>query len=114
MGVRVKAGGEEFEASVADDVFSHFMGLRFQDSGKMLFEFESGSRGALDMAFVPRPLHLYFMDEDREVFEVGRAEPWTPDPRTWSFYRPEREFHYLLESFEKLDVEEGDRLEFEI
>ncbi len=114
MGVHVKAGEEEFEASLADDVFSKFMGLRFRDEGKMLFTFEYGSWASIDMMFVPRPLYLYFMDRDKTVIDVQKAEPWGPDPRSWRFYSSKSRFYYLLESFEKLEVEEGERLEFEI
>jgi len=42
------------------------------------------------------------------------ADPWGWDPRTWRIYRPRKKFSYLLESFEEIDIEKGDRVVFEI
>lgn len=112
--VRIKTGEKVFEAKMADTFLSKFMGFRFRSEGKMMFSFPSGTRAPIDMMLVPEPLYLYFIDSNKEVIEVQKAEPWTWNPATWRFYRPEKSYRYLLESFEQLELDEGDQLEFEV
>lgn len=111
---RIKTGEKVFEVKMADTFLSKFMGFRFCSEGKLLFSFSSETRALIDMMLVPEPLYLYFIDSSKQVIEVQKAEPWTWNPRTWNFYRPEKPYRYLLESFEQLDLAEGDRLEFEV
>ncbi len=112
--VEVRANGDNFEARLADNVFHHFRGMRFRDSGKMLFAFPKEHNAAIDMVFVPEPLHLYFIDQDKRLVERKRAEPIGLNPRTWRLHRPETPYKYLLESFEELELERGDEVDFEI
>ncbi|PSG99745.1 MAG: hypothetical protein BRC28_03135 [Nanohaloarchaea archaeon SW_4_43_9] len=62
-------------------------------------------------SFLSRAKGLSF-SSDKEVIEVQKAEPWSWSPRTWSLYYPGQKYSYLLESFENLGIEEGDRIEF--
>lgn len=112
--VEIEVGGESFSAELADTFFSKVKGLSFRSEGKMLFVFSRDSRADIDMMFLSEPLHLYFMDAERRVIDVQKAEPWSWDPKTWRLYSPGTSYRYLLESFERLDIEEGDRLEFEL
>ncbi len=105
--VDLSVKGKSFEAELADSAVKKFLGMRFRSSGKMLFVFGSDTRAIIDMFFVPVPLQLYFLNGEKQVVEVHEAKPW-------SFYRPETDYRYLLESTENLDLEEGDRLEFQI
>lgn len=113
-GVRIKFQENVFEAKIADTFLSKFIGFRFCSEGKMLFPFSRDKRALIDMMLVPEPLYLYFIGSDKQVIEIQKAEPWRLDPRTWRFYRSEKPYRYLLESFEKLDLDEGDQLEFEV
>ncbi|MFB6209335.1 MAG: DUF192 domain-containing protein [Candidatus Nanohaloarchaea archaeon] len=106
--------GEKFEAELADSFLSRAKGLSFRSSGKMLFAFPGNTRSSIDMMFLSKPLHLYFMDSEKKVIDVKRAEPWSLDPWSWKLYSPEQSYRYLLESFEELDIEEGDALSFDI
>ncbi len=112
--VEVRANGDSFDAMLADNVFHHFRGMRFRDSGKMLFRFPQEHLAAIDMLFVPDSLNLYFVDSEREVVEKRKAEPVTLNPRTWQLHRPETPYQYLLESFEELELEKGAEIDFEI
>lgn len=112
MNEEITVNGETFEAEVADSLFTRAKGLSFRSRGKMLFKFPRDTRGKIDMVFLSRPLYLYFMDSSGEVIDVQEAEPWSFDPRTWRLYSPGRSYRYLLESFEELDVSEGDVMEF--
>lgn len=112
--VEVEIGGEVFEAEVADSLLEKSWGLSRRSEGRMLFVFARSRRPAIDMMLVPEALHLYFLDGEKKVVDVQYAEPWTLDPRTWRLYRPEQDSRYLLESFDDLGIEEGDRLEFDL
>jgi uncharacterized membrane protein (UPF0127 family) len=108
----IEIDGKKFEAEVADNLFTRAKGLSFRSEGKMLFKFPRDTRGKIDMVFLSRPLYLYFMNSEGEVIDVQEAEPWTFDPRSWRLYSPGRPYRFLLESFEELDVKEGDFMEF--
>lgn len=112
--VEIQANGDTFEARLAENVFHHFRGMRFKRSGKMFFRFPQEHLAAIDMLFVPESLNLYFVDSEREVVESRKAEPVSLNPRTWRLHRPETPYKYLLESFEALELERGDEIDFEI
>ena len=112
--IEITCGENSFTAEVAETIFQRMKGLSFRGNGKMLFVFARDTAAKIDMMFLSEPLYLYFMDENRKIFEVQKAEPWTKNPRTWKLYSPERPYRYLLESFEPLDVEEGDSLKFDL
>lgn len=80
----------------------------------MLFVFGFEDRPPIDMMLVQRPLHLYFLDNEKKVVEVQYAEPWSLDPRSWKIYRPSTDSSFLLESFEDLELEEGDKINFQL
>lgn len=108
----ISVDGEKLEVEIADNFFTRAKGLSLRSEGKMLFKFSRESRAKIDMMLLSRPLYLYFMDSDRKVIDVQRAEAWSFDPRTWRLYSPGRSYRFLLESFEDLGVEEGDEIEF--
>ena len=80
----------------------------------MLFAFDSPTRANIDMMFLSKPLYLYFMSSEKEVIDIQRAEPWGWNPQTWRLYSPNRPYSYLLESFDDLELEEGDEVEFDL
>jgi hypothetical protein len=45
------------------------------------------------------------------VIYTEKAHPWYTIPEKF-FHRPEEPYRYLLESFEELDLEEGERIDF--
>lgn len=112
--IQIKTSDSSFEADLADTFLSKFLGFRFRSKGKMLFSFPTETNAFIDMMLVLEPLYLYFIDSNKEIIEIQKAEPWRLNPRTWNFYRPEKPYRYLLESFEELELDEGDQLEFEV
>lgn len=112
--VEIDFRGRMIEAELARGFLEKSWGLSLRSEGKMLFTFSRPKRPAIDMLLLSVPLQLVWMDEKGEVLEVEKAEPWSKDPRSWKLYRPEKLVKYLLESTEFLEVEEGDRLEFEV
>ncbi|MFB6115750.1 MAG: DUF192 domain-containing protein [Candidatus Nanohalobium sp.] len=109
---KLQVNGRELTVEVADTLYTRAKGLSFRGEGKMLFKFESDTAARIDMMLLSKPLYLYFMDGSGEVIDVQKAEPWSFDPRTWKTYSPGRPYRFLLESFEELDVSEGDVFEF--
>ena len=112
--IEIEASKEKFKAELADNILKKSWGLSMRNKGKMFFVFSRPGRPPIDMMLVQRPLYLYFLDSGKEVVDVQFAEPWTFDPRTWRIYRPEVDAKYLLESFEELDLKEGDKVSFDL
>ena len=113
LSMEIDTGDKIIEAEVADTMLKRAKGLSLRESGKMLFKFSSDTNASIDMMLLSEPLYLYFMNSDREVIDVQKAEPWTRNPKTWKLYSPDRAYRYLLESFEDLDIEEGQKPEFD-
>ena len=112
--VRIKVNGKSYNVDLADGFISRAKGLSFRNEGKMLFKFPYETNTSIDMMFLSEPLYLYFIDSGKRLIETQKAEPWSFDPRTWNLYSPDRPYRYLLESFEKIEVDVGDRLEFDL
>ncbi|MFB6216843.1 MAG: DUF192 domain-containing protein [Candidatus Aenigmatarchaeota archaeon] len=112
--VEIEAENRTFSVEVSRGFLERAWGLSLRSEGKMLFDFGGYTRASIDMMLLSRPLHLYFLNSDGEVIDARKAEPWSFDPRTWKLYSPGRSYRYLLESFENLELEEGDKLRFDI
>ena len=108
----VTAGEKKFTAEVADSILRKAWGLSMRTEGKMLFKFRRSSRPRIDMMLVQKPLNLYFLSEEKEVIDVQKADPWTPNPRTWKTYRPSKPAKYLIESFQEIGLKEGEKVSF--
>lgn len=108
----VKVKEKSFEVEVADNFYTRARGLSFRNEGKMLFKFSRESNAKIDMMLLSRPLHLYFINSEKKIIDVQNAEPWSFDPRSWRLYSPRRPYRYLLESFEDLALEKGDKIKF--
>ena len=109
--MEIRYSEKEIETEVADNFLKRVIGLSLQKSGKILFKFRRETRAPIDMMLVRDTLHLYFMNSEKEVIHVEKAEPWYRLPKKL-FHRPDEKYRYLLESFEELAIEEGDNLEF--
>lgn len=103
-GVNLRFAGRRIRAQTADTFLQKLKGLRFADSGQMFFRFGSPTRTTVDTIFVRDVQYLYFFDADRTLVEQAELSPNR-------FYRPNHSYRYLLETFEDLGVETGERLE---
>ena len=101
----------DVEAEVADSVLKRALGLSFRKSGKILFSFPREVNAPIDMMLMRDSLYLYFMNSEKEVIHMEKAEPWYRLPGKF-LHRPDERYRYLLESFEELDIEVGDELSF--
>lgn len=100
-----------YTVKVAENPITRAWGLSLQKKGKMLFKFRKPTKAAIDMALLSKKLHLYFIDEQKKVIHTEKAHPWTWNPKTWKIYRPNQKYKYLLESFQPLEIKEGDKIE---
>ena len=101
----------EIEVEVADNTLKRAIGLSLRKKGKMLFKFPRETQAPIDMMLMRDDLHLYFMNQEKEIIHVEKAEPWYKLPKKL-FHRPQKEYRYLLESFEELNLKEGDKIKF--
>jgi len=109
--MEIQIGDQKFEVQVADNFWKRAKGLSFRKEGKMLFKFPGPTNAKIDMAFLSKPLYLYFFNSGGELIHVEKALPWSWNPKTWKLYSPDKKYQYLLESFEKLDLEEEFKLQ---
>ena len=107
----LKFNGEKASAEVADTFLKRGIGLSLRTKGKMLFKFEKEVNLPIDMMLMRKPLHLYFMNSDKKVIYVEKADPWYKLPENF-FHSPEQSYRYLLESFEELNIGKGDKIDF--
>ena len=112
--MEIDIGDRIVEAEIADTVLKRAKGLSLKNSGKMLFKFNRDTRASIDMMLLSEPLYLYFMNSEKEIIDTQKAKPWTRNPKTWKLYSPDRPYRYLVESFEELGIEEGQKLEFDL
>jgi len=114
MNYYVNFNDQEIEVETAGKPLEKFLGLRGRSSGKMLFSFNPRTDPVMDMFGVSEPIWMYGLihnsgGKGELVVSVDKMEPSSiVDPRTWSLYRPGHKVKYVLESFEKLDLEKGD------
>lgn len=110
--MKINIGEREIEADVADSVWRRALGLSLRKKGKMLFKFPKDTRAPIDMMLMRRKLYLYFINSEKEIIHTEKAIPWYKLPQKL-FHQPKHKYRYLLESFEELNLEKGDEIEFE-
>lgn len=103
---------QKIDVELADSFLKRAWGLSRRKEGKMLFKFPRETQAKIDMALLSKPLYLYFFNPDKELIYHEKASPWTWNPKTWSMYSPPGKYRYLLESFEELELKEGDKINF--
>jgi len=109
--MKIQLPDKEIEAEVAGKPWKRAAGLSLRKKGKMLFKFPRETRAPIDMMLMRDSLYLYFMNQEKEVIHVEKAEPWYRIPKKF-LHRPETKYRYLLESFEELELDEGDKIKF--
>ena len=107
----IKTENSKHKIKVSDNFLTRAWGLSLKKEGKMLFKFPRNTRAGIDMMLLSRPLYLYFANQEKEIIHKEKAEPWTWNPKTWKTYRPRKKYKYLIESFEPLELEKGDRFQ---
>ena len=86
-----KTNGEKIDIKItrADNFLSRFKGLMFKsniDFG-MLIKTKLGS--AVHTSFKKFPIDIYFLDENKKIFETTSLNPW-------KFYKPKKNAAYIF------------------
>jgi uncharacterized membrane protein (UPF0127 family) len=108
MKVRIK--NINVEADMADTSWKRMIGLSFSKNKNMLFEMVYESRWSFWMFGVRYPLNIFFIDRNKMVVDIKRAEPLSLDPRTWRTYSPKEPCKYVFETPFELKIKIGDKL----
>ena len=117
--IETDAGEVEVAVEVADDDAERQLGLMNRDSlpadAGMIFLFEEDSSGGFWMKDTLIPLSIAFADAGGTIVRILDMEPCEADP--CQIYDPGVFYRSALEvnqgTFERLGVEEGDRLRLE-
>jgi len=103
-----KTTGEYFNINieVADTFFKRFKGLMGKKDIDFAVLFCNMKDSGIHTHFMRFEIDVYFMDENKIVFEKATLKPW-------KFYRPQKKAKYILESKkDRLKIKTGDELEF--
>ena len=93
------------EIKYADNYIKRLLGLMFKkdiDYG-LLFILKYGS--SIHTCFMNFTIDVYFLDEDKTVFEKVTLKPW-------KFYKPSKKAKYILETKKNyINLKKGEKLE---
>lgn len=108
--MKIKVCKNTIEADIADNVFSHMIGLSFSKRRNMLFLMPFSDRWSFWMFGVRYPLRMIFIDGKKMVVDFKDALPLSLNPRTWRTYAPRKPCKYILEVPFKIKIKIGDRI----
>jgi uncharacterized membrane protein (UPF0127 family) len=108
--MKIKFKNSVIEADIADNFWKRLIGLSFSRKKNMLFKMSYEEKWPFWMFGVSYSLNLIFMNRDKEVVDIKRAEPLSLDFRTWKTYIPKTSCKYVLESPFDLKIRIGDML----
>ena len=90
----------------ADTFFKRLIGLMGKRDFKDCMIFTNLRDSSIHSMFMRFEIDVYFIDENRTVFEKASLKPW-------KFYRPKKQAKYILETEKnRLKIKIGDCLEF--
>jgi uncharacterized membrane protein (UPF0127 family) len=89
-----------------NNFFKRFKGLMGKKDIDFAVLFCNLKDSGIHTHFMRFEIDVYFMDENKIVFEKATLKPW-------KFYRPQKKAKYILESKkDRLKIKTGDELEF--
>lgn len=90
----------------ADSFFKRFKGLMGKKDINYALVFTNLKDSAIHTHFMRFEIDVYFLDENKVVFEKVTLKPW-------KFYRPKKQAKYILETKkDALKIKIGDCLDF--
>lgn len=90
----------------ADTFFKRLIGLMGKKDFKDCMIFKNLRDSSVHSMFMRFEIDVYFIDENRTVFEKASLKPWR-------FYRPKKQAKCILETEKnRLKLEIGDKLDF--
>ncbi|OGI12593.1 hypothetical protein A3K64_01665 [Candidatus Micrarchaeota archaeon RBG_16_36_9] len=110
--MKIKLRNSIIETDVADNPWKRMVGLSMSEKKNMFFPMPYESKWSLWMFAVKYPLKMIFIDKNKNVIDIKKAEPITSDPKTWKTYVPNKPCKYILETPFDLKVRIGDKLDW--
>jgi uncharacterized membrane protein (UPF0127 family) len=108
--MKIKLKNSVMEADVADGFFKKMIGLSFSKKRNMLFTMDFEYRWQFWMFGVRYGLKMIFLDKDKRIVDVLKAEPLSLDLKTWKVYTPRKPSKYILETPYDIKANVGDKL----
>jgi len=108
--IRIRIGGKEIKAEIADNFWKRLIGLSFSKKKNLLFIMPYESKWCFWMFLVRYPIKIIFIDKNKKVVDIKIGKPIALNPKTWRIYVPRKKCKYVLETPFKLKVKIGDKL----
>jgi len=110
--MKIKLKSSIIEADIADNFWKRLIGLSFSKKKNMFFSMSYESKWSFWMFGVNYPLNIIFLDKNKEVVDVKKAEPLSLNPKTWRTYVPIKPCKYVLETPFELRIRVNDKLDW--
>ena len=110
--MKIKLKKSFIEADIADNFWKRLIGLSFSKKKNMLFTMSYESKWPFWMFGVSYHLNIIFMNKNKEVVDIKRAEPLSLNPETWRTYIPRKPCKYVLEAPYDIKIKIGDELKW--
>jgi len=108
--MKIKLKNSIVEADIADNFWKRLIGLSFSKKKNMLFTMSYEEKWPFWMFGVSYPLNLIFLDKNKKVVDIKRAEPLSLNLRTWRTYIPKSPCKYVFETPFDLKIRIEDKL----
>lgn len=114
MFIKTDEGRKIENIDVVDSFLGRFKGLMFQESGRLLMEFQVKDTYGVWMPFMRFSIDIAFI-RDGEVIEIfENVSPIRINPSTWKIYRPDKMCNKVLEVesglLKKKNISEGSKV----
>lgn len=100
----------EKEYKICNNFLSQLKGLMFSRKKTLIFDFKKEKKISLHMLFVFFPINVLFLNNNKEIVEIKKLNPFT-------FYKSNESSRYIIEIpskwFNKYNVDIGDKIEFD-
>jgi uncharacterized membrane protein (UPF0127 family) len=112
--MKIKLKNSVIEADFANSFWKRLIGLSFSKERNMLFSMSYESKWSFWMFGVSYPLNIIFMNKNKEVVDIKKAEPLSFNPETWRTYVPRKPCKYVLETPFDLKIKIDDKLDWQL
>lgn len=97
---------EKIDIRYADTFYKRFKGLMLKKGIDYALIFTNLKDSSIHTHFMRFEIDVYFLDENRVVFEKTTLKPW-------KFYKPKKQAKYIMETKkDALKIRIGDQLDF--
>jgi len=101
---------KNLEVELADNFWKKMIGLSFSKKKNMLFSMPYEHKWTFWMFLVRYPIKIIFINKNKIVVDIKKAQPITLNPKTWKIYKPKKPCKYILETPFNLKIKIGDKI----